>query len=412
MRAYTMAGLSPGAILEHLSRFAREVPGAQGSSAACVELDPVDGRVRHARAGHPPPLLVGPGGEASFLEAVHGTLLGMPSTRYDEGEARIAPGGAVLVFTDGAVERRGEVIDQGLARFAAVAEACWPAAPAALCERVLAEALEPGGAGDDVALLIARREPVVAPLAMRVPGVPGRLAELRTELRDWLERLPITPAARDDVLLAAGEACSNAIEHGYGGRDPGRLTLDASWEGDGTLHIAVGDEGGWRPPSGGRADRGRGLPIMRRIMDAVELDADADGTEIRMRLRPPRLPRVGSLAPAGDGAERAAPPGAALALDGPPETPTARVSGELDSASAGDVGARLRAAAAGRAELILDLSAAGYIDSVGTRLVWEVAERMDRDGGRLVLVAPRGSPARRLLELSGLPPAALLVEAG
>ena len=277
---------------------------------------------------------------------------------------------------------------------------------------MLARALEPGGANDDVALLVARREPVTDPLALWVPGVPDRLSQLRGELRDWLERLPIAPAARDDVLLAAGEACSNAIEHGYGGRDPGRLTLDASWERDGTLRLAVRDEGGWLPPADGRDHRGRGLPIMRRIMDAVELDAGAHGTEIRMRLRPARLPRVGSLAPAGDAAERGARPGAEFALDGPPETPTARVSGELDSASAGDVGARLRAAAAGRSELTLDLSGAGYIDSVGTRLLWEVAERMGRDGGRLVLVAPRGSPARRLLELSGLPPAASLVEAG
>jgi anti-anti-sigma factor len=413
MRAYTSAGLSPGAILEHLSRFARDVPGAQGSSAVCVELDPVNGRVRHARAGHPPPLLVGPDGDAAFLEAVHGTLLGMPSTRYDEGVARVPPGGAVLVFTDGAVERRGEVIDQGLERFSRVAAECWPAAPAALCEMVLLRALEPEGAIDDVALLAARREPVTEPLELLVPGVPDRLAELRIALRDWLERLPIAAAARDDVLLAAGEACSNAIEHGYGGRDPGQLTLAADWNRDGTLRVAVRDGGGWRPPAGGRRYRGRGLPIMRRIMDHVELDGRPDGTEIRMRLRPARLPRVGSLAPASaEASGPAAAPAAALKLAGTPGAPTARVSGELDSASAGDLGARLRAAAAGGAELTLDLSGTGYIDSVGTRLLWDVAETVEREGGRLVLVAPRGSPARRLLELSGLPPATSLVEAG
>ncbi|MDX6555098.1 MAG: hypothetical protein QOD86_1293, partial [Miltoncostaeaceae bacterium] len=402
MRAYTSAGLSPGEVLEHLSRFARDVPGAQGSSAVCVELDPVNGRIRHARAGHPPPLVLGPDGDAEFLEAVHGTLLGMPSTRYDEGVARVPPGGAVLVFTDGAVERRGEVIDQGLERFSRVAAACWPASPAALCERVLALALDPEGAMDDVALLAARREPVTEPFELRVPGVPDRLAELRTALRDWLERLPIAAAARDDVLLAAGEACSNAIEHGYGGRDPGQLQLDADWNRDGTLRLAVRDGGGWRPPSDGRRYRGRGLPIMRRIMDDVELDGRPDGTEIRMRLRPARLPRVDSLAPASAEPAEPAPPAAALKLAGPPEAPTARVSGELDSASAVDLGARLRAAAAGGAELTLDLSGTGYIDSVGTRLLWDVAETVEREGGRLVLVAPRGSPARRLLELSGL----------
>jgi anti-anti-sigma factor len=58
LAAALLQGHGPAAALELLDRFAARVPGTRASTAACVTLDWAAGRVRWARAGHPPPLLV------------------------------------------------------------------------------------------------------------------------------------------------------------------------------------------------------------------------------------------------------------------------------------------------------------------------------------------------------------------
>ena len=47
--------------------------------------------------------------------------------------------------------------------------------------------------------------------------------------------------------------------------------------------ITVRDFGGWREPRG--SDRGRGLPLMKALMDSVEVDPSSDGTTVQLRLR-------------------------------------------------------------------------------------------------------------------------------
>jgi len=50
---------------------------------------------------------------------------------------------------------------------------------------------------------------------------------------------------------------------------------------EGSVEISVRDRGEWRPP----ADRGGGwgLQLMRSLMDSVDMDRAAGGTEVRMR---------------------------------------------------------------------------------------------------------------------------------
>jgi anti-sigma regulatory factor (Ser/Thr protein kinase) len=47
--------------------------------------------------------------------------------------------------------------------------------------------------------------------------------------------------------------------------------------------VDVRDSGLWREPR--RTDRGRGLEIVKGLMDEVELDSDRTGTRIRMTRR-------------------------------------------------------------------------------------------------------------------------------
>jgi anti-sigma regulatory factor (Ser/Thr protein kinase) len=98
------------------------------------------------------------------------------------------------------------------------------------------------------------------------------LGPMRAALRDWLgPRADAT--AVDEILLATGEAMANALEHG---RPP--VTMNLTWADGGQLAITIHDGGSWgTAPDGGA--RGRGLPIMSTLMDAVTVDT-ADGTRV------------------------------------------------------------------------------------------------------------------------------------
>jgi anti-sigma regulatory factor (Ser/Thr protein kinase) len=99
---------------------------------------------------------------------------------------------------------------------------------------------------------------------------------VRQVLRRWLRAHGATDDETHDVLVACQEACTNAVEHAYG---PGSrsFALEATCEA-GRARITVRDGGRWRPPRG--ASRGRGLPMMRELMDAVDVRHTDEGTVV------------------------------------------------------------------------------------------------------------------------------------
>jgi len=76
--------------------------------------------------------------------------------------------------------------------------------------------------------------------------------------------------------------------------------------------------------------------------------------------------------------------------------PVARVWGELDVASASDVFAAI-GKTVGPAEVIVDLSEVTFIDSSGLAALVALAR-----AATVRVVAPHGSPPRRVLDLTGL----------
>ena len=82
------------------------------------------------------------------------------------------------------------------------------------------------------------------------------------------------------MLIAACEACANAIEHGYHGSTAGTVRLRVEVTGP-DVRITVSDHGRWRPPSQAR-DRGHGLKLIRATMRDVEITANDLGTTIEM----------------------------------------------------------------------------------------------------------------------------------
>lgn len=121
----------------------------------------------------------------------------------------------------------------------------------------------------------------------RFPAVAERLAPVRAQLRSWLAERPIERDREQALLLAVGEACSNAVEHAYLGRPPGEIDLHVRHGAEG-FTVRVRDRGTWRGEHGDDR-RGRGSGIMRALSDEFRRETDDTGTTVTFRIRVPRL---------------------------------------------------------------------------------------------------------------------------
>lgn len=133
---------------------------------------------------------------------------------------------------------------------------------------------------------------MLLPLEARMPELdvcvvarPESASALRFSLRRFLDACNLSAEQRYDVLIATGEAASNAIEHAYRGAH-GEIRLRATLAGGG-MTIEVHDAGTWRLD--GDPERGRGLSIMRALMDSVDIVSSRTGTLVRLHLRAERF---------------------------------------------------------------------------------------------------------------------------
>ena len=129
-----------------------------------IEAAPHDGRgdaggarrIQWSNAGHLPPMVVRADGAVEALETVPEALLGLdPATRRSDHEADLPAGAALVLYTDGLVERRDRSLSEGLAvlaeELAALADLPVEGLADALLARMLPEAHE-----DDVAVVVVR----------------------------------------------------------------------------------------------------------------------------------------------------------------------------------------------------------------------------------------------------------------
>lgn len=110
-------------------------------------------RLRWARAGHPPPLLVSPDGRAEFLPEGAGAALGVGirGQRADT-ETAVPFGATLLLYTDGLVESRSGDLDTGMEHLRSRCAGSSTSTLADVCDEVLREASDQ----DDVAILAIR----------------------------------------------------------------------------------------------------------------------------------------------------------------------------------------------------------------------------------------------------------------
>ncbi|MGW5669126.1 PP2C family protein-serine/threonine phosphatase [Micromonospora sp. NPDC003776] len=152
----------PAALLGRLDRALRGLQVRALATALLARAEPTrDGwRLRWSNAGHPPALLRGPTGGVRLLEG-HDLMLGVqPGVPRREQTVELAPGSTLVLYTDGLVERRADLLDEGIADLTLRLEQVGDAAVEDLCDLLLE--LAPAGHEDDIALLV-----------MRCQGPPG-----------------------------------------------------------------------------------------------------------------------------------------------------------------------------------------------------------------------------------------------
>jgi serine phosphatase RsbU (regulator of sigma subunit)/anti-sigma regulatory factor (Ser/Thr protein kinase) len=284
LRAFAIDGDPPATVLSRLARYAERLDEAALATAAYAVFDPVSGELRYGCAGHPPPLVVDAEGRTHYLEDGRAApLAAWPGVVYRDAVAHLEPGAMLLLYTDGLVERRRESLDIGFARLAKAVAGAVGQGPEEVCDHVLTSLMGAAPSGDDVALLVLRRVPWPAEaLELMAPARPGELSALRAAVRGWLSAAGADADETSDVTLACGEALANAAEHAYRDAGTGLLELRLGSDGAGGIVLRVRDYGSWRR-SAPVPDRGRGLALMRMLMDSVELDRTGDGTEVVMR---------------------------------------------------------------------------------------------------------------------------------
>ncbi|MBP2371949.1 ATP-binding protein [Pseudonocardia parietis] len=128
---------------------------------------------------------------------------------------------------------------------------------------------------------------------MTVSVDPGSIPVARGHFRDWLKFLAWPDTSGDDLLLAVGEAVTNAIEHAgaapRGANDDEQtvqITAEVTVTTEGRrIRIQVRDRGRWREPD---ADpqwaryRGMGIPLMRELVEQMAIVPADPGTEVTL----------------------------------------------------------------------------------------------------------------------------------
>jgi anti-sigma regulatory factor (Ser/Thr protein kinase) len=246
-------------------------------------VDADTGELVYSSAGHPPPVMALADGALTILEDGRGFPLAVrPGRTRPEARVTIPPRATLLLYTDGLVERRRVSLDQGIARAAEVVRDGRPAPLEELADDIMDRLTPVDGYQDDVALLLYRQP---GPLEMEFPADAGQLAHTRSAMREWLQRAGVAPEQAYDTLIATGEAVANAIEHGHRDRPHGTVTLTATVLVD-RLRVRVVDAGAWRPPRAvPDVSRGRGITLMKGLMDDFTIHTDGDGTTVNLSAR-------------------------------------------------------------------------------------------------------------------------------
>jgi serine phosphatase RsbU (regulator of sigma subunit)/CheY-like chemotaxis protein len=157
IRVVVLDETDPAAILRQVNRYVFHALQAVFSTMMVVCLDPLSGACAVASAGHLPPVRCIEEGGGQVEWGATGPPLGAdPDATYDEATFELPSGSALVLYTDGLVERRGESLDDGVARLERQLADPFTSSDE-LADRLIVRMCADTVRRDDVALLVVRR---------------------------------------------------------------------------------------------------------------------------------------------------------------------------------------------------------------------------------------------------------------
>jgi anti-anti-sigma factor len=445
IRAAAVEAHGPGEMLRQASRVLKLTYAAEGMATALVAvLDPAASALTYAAAGHPGPALGVPGGRVEVLASGGLPLGAMGLDTPEERTISLPPGSLLVLYTDGLVESTRDFAAGEAALVSAVREEV-ARPPGDAAHAILQHVLGGRHAPDDVALItVALATAPLDRLDITLPAEPASLALVRQALA----RLCMARRVEEDralgLIVATGEAVNNVVEHAYGARS-GTVSVRARVEAD-MLRVEVQDRGCWRTPR--TQERGGfGRDIMRALVDAAEWETTPEGTRVRLMLRlaGPSLSVPASQVP-GEPATRETPPGEAAITGtyGADHEPAARgavtrldegvpggtprhgpgrfdlrqadglpvieAAGDIDLTSVDAFRGALQDAASQGQAVVVSLAGVSYLDSHAVHTLLSFGRRVGTGRGALILIVPRRSALRKIVDAAGLGRAFALAE--
>ncbi|OBH97884.1 SpoIIE family protein phosphatase [Mycobacterium scrofulaceum] len=419
LRMQILAGYPVAEALAAVDRFHEHVPGSRSATVCVGSLDFGTGEFQYCTAGHPPPLLVKAEADARYLEPSGAGPLGS-GTGFPVRTEFLDIGDAVMLYTDGLIERPGRPLMASTAEFADLAANIAGGqggfvieSSARPIDRICSETLElllrSTGYNDDITLLAAQRRTPPPPLQMTLDATIHAARTVRSRLRQWLADVGAAAEDISDIVHAISEFVENAVEHGYATEVPDGVVVEASLAGDGKLYASVVDHGQWKDHREGEQGRGRGLAMAEALVSHAHVSHGPGGTTASLTHRLSRAANfvTDTLVSRGDQPRSINSEFASVVT----EPGRIVVSGDVDSTTASTLDRQIAVESrSGVAPLTIDLSAVTQLGSAGVSALAAARERAQRQGSEYVLVAPPGSPAHHVLSLVQLPVAGGLAE--
>ncbi|MFJ2023529.1 SpoIIE family protein phosphatase [Streptomyces sp. NPDC087897] len=314
LRAYASEGHRPDAVLARASRFLsgltdahESVEGDPGATAprfaTCLyaEVDPEDGTLDIARAGHPDPVVISADGTAVIRQTAGGLPLGIESdSDYPTTRVVLEPGETIMLCTDGLIETGGHDMATGWTRLRPVLED--PVEDLEEMADALVQAVHGPTSHYTTGPLADRREDDIAVLVLRRESAPARTAPprrsvltiaqaeperisvgrqlVRELLHDWSD-----PEQVDSAVLMVSEMATNVLVHTDG--DALMVAEISGEQGERRLRVEVADASDELPHKrrpGEMASSGRGLMLMEMLADAWGVDPRGEGKSIWFEL--------------------------------------------------------------------------------------------------------------------------------
>jgi serine phosphatase RsbU (regulator of sigma subunit) len=155
LRAYALEFPGPADVLGKLDRKMQYFEdNAIMATVGYAVLDPATGQLAVSLAGHLPPVIAAHGQHGALAEIAADLPIGIAGpSRREVTTLTLAPGAVLCLYTDGLVERRDELIDDGLNR---LCQAVTPGPAEDVCVSAMQAMVGRRSPGDDIALLVLR----------------------------------------------------------------------------------------------------------------------------------------------------------------------------------------------------------------------------------------------------------------